>query len=189
MRPARKVCTQLALTFKSRSTRSLKAEERHPAVNTAGLSGSRWIYRRTLAPMVCHSWFIFLVRTLLLCAIVLVRIFTYPPLWPPIILWRRWFTLGLLVLSHFWMKSNESPMMVLDTWLTKPWSGRREVLEGTLGTPWKWIEWNQDDQKVQWWIVNLWRSGTRFIALNATKSSTTDEDWRERTYLGYDARH
>jgi hypothetical protein len=33
--------TQLALTFKSGSMRSSKAEERHPAVNTAGLSGSR----------------------------------------------------------------------------------------------------------------------------------------------------
>jgi hypothetical protein len=46
--------------------------------------------------------------------------FYVPPLWPPVTLWRLWFTLGLLVLSHFWMKSNESPMMILDTWLTTP---------------------------------------------------------------------
>jgi hypothetical protein len=44
--------------------------------------------------------------------------FYVPPLWPPITLWRCWFTLGLLVLSRFWMKSNGSPTMVLDTWLT-----------------------------------------------------------------------
>jgi hypothetical protein len=29
------------------------------------------------------------------------RNFYVPPLWPPITLWRCWFTLGLLVLSHF----------------------------------------------------------------------------------------
>jgi hypothetical protein len=132
--------------------------------------------------MVCHNWFMFLVRTLLLCAIVLVGIFTCPPLWLPITLWRRWFTLGLLVLSHFWMKSNGSPTMVLYTWLTKPWCGRRGVLEGMLETPWKWIEWNRDAQKDQRWIVNPWRIGTRFIALNVTKLATTDEDVK-RTYV------
>jgi hypothetical protein len=40
----------------------------------------------------------------------------------------------------FWMKSNGSPMMVLNMWLTKPLCRRRGVLEGTLDTPWKWIE-------------------------------------------------
>jgi hypothetical protein len=182
MRPARKVCTQLDLTFKPGGTRSLKVEERHPTVNTAGLSGSRWIYRRTHAPVVCRVWFMFLVRTLLLCAIVLVGIFTCPPLCPPITLWRRWFTLGLHVLSHFWIKSNGSPTMVLDTWLIKPCCGRRDVLEGALSTPWKKIEWNWDTKKDQRWIVNLWRTCTIFVALNATKPATTDEDMK-RTYV------
>jgi hypothetical protein len=45
--------------------------------------------------------------------------FYVPPLWPPITLWRRWFALGLLILSCFWMKSNGNPMMVPDTWPTK----------------------------------------------------------------------
>jgi hypothetical protein len=35
-------------------------------------------------------------------------IFYVPPLWPPITLWKLWFALGLLILSHFWMKSNGS---------------------------------------------------------------------------------
>jgi hypothetical protein len=48
--------------------------------------------------------------------------------------------------------------------------------------PWKWIERNWDAQKDQRRIVNLWRIGTRFIALNATKLATTDEDVK-RMYI------
>jgi hypothetical protein len=51
---------------------------------------------------------------------ILGRNFYMTPLSPTIILWKLWFTLGLLVLSCSWMKSNGGPMMVLDTWLTKP---------------------------------------------------------------------
>jgi hypothetical protein len=39
--------------------------------------------------------------------------------------------------------------------------------------------------------VNLWRTGTRFIALNVIKSTTNDEDEKriEHTYLGYGTHH
>jgi hypothetical protein len=178
----RKVCTQLDLTFKLESTRSLKAAERHSVVNIVGPSSSRLTYQRTLVPEVCHIWLIFCVHTLLLCVIFSAGIFMCPPLWPHITLWRLWFILGLLILSHFWMKSNGIPMMVLDTWLTKPWCGRRGVLKGALGTPWKWIEWNWDIKKDQRWIVNIWMIDLRFIALNATKPVTTHEDVK-RTYV------
>jgi hypothetical protein len=61
-------------------------------------------------------------------------------------------------------------------WLIKPWCGKTGVLEGELDTPWKWIEWNQDTKKDQRLIVNPWRIDMRYVALNATKSATTDED-------------
>jgi hypothetical protein len=182
MRLVRKVCTQHSLTLKPGSTRFLKALERHLAMNIVGPSGLWWLSRRTLVPMVWLSWFMFHVRTLLLCIIFSIRIFTCPLLWSTIILWKLWFTLGLLILSRSWMKSNESSMVVLGTSLATPWCGRRGVLEGALDTPWKWIEWNRDTKKGQRWIVNLWRIGTRFIALNATKPATTDEDVK-RTYI------
>jgi hypothetical protein len=84
------------------------------------LWGSWWIYQRTLAPMVWHSWFMFVVRTLLLCAIILVEIFTCPPLWPSLTLWRRWFTLGLLILSF------------LDEEQWEPYDGTRYVTDKAM---------------------------------------------------------
>jgi hypothetical protein len=45
--------------------------------------------------------------------------FYVPLLWTHITLWMCWFALGLLILSYFWMKSNGSLTMVLDTWSTK----------------------------------------------------------------------
>jgi hypothetical protein len=34
----------------------------------------------------------------------------------------------------------------------------------------------------------MWRIGTGFVALNATKLATTDEDVK-RTYIGYETHH
>jgi hypothetical protein len=141
-----------------------------------------WISLRTLVVAVCHSWFMFYVRTLLLSVIFSVEIIMCPPFWPTTIHFKPWFALGLLILSHSWMKSNGSHTIVLGTYLTKQWCGRRGVLEGVLGTPWKWIMWNWDSQKDQRPIVNLWRIDMRYIVLNATKPATTDEDVK-RTYI------
>jgi hypothetical protein len=112
----RKVCMQLALTFKPGSMRSLKAAEQHPAVNIMVCGESigehlyLWCATVDSCSMSTHYYCVKSSQLEFLCAPFMA---TYNTLEALVHTWSAHFV-------PFWMKSNGSPMMVLDTWLTKP---------------------------------------------------------------------